>query len=58
MKDFNGLTEKEQETLKKVQEELKKIPFEGLSRLLAELSLFRLKADQDPNYESQSRTEK
>lgn len=26
MKDFNGLTEKEQETLKKVQEELKKIP--------------------------------
>ena len=26
MKDFNGLTEKEQETLKKAQEELKKIP--------------------------------
>ena len=26
MKDFNDLTEKEQETLKKAQEELKKIP--------------------------------
>lgn len=39
-------------------EELKKIPFEGLSRLLAELSLFRLKADQDPNYGSQSQMEK
>lgn len=39
-------------------DELKKIPFEGLSRLLAEISLFRLKADQDPNSESQSRMEK
>lgn len=26
MKDFNGLTKKEQKTLKKAQEELKKIP--------------------------------
>lgn len=39
-------------------EELKQIPFEGLSRLLAELSLFRLGAEQDPNSESQSQTEK
>lgn len=40
------------------EEELLKIPFEGLSRLLAEISLFRLEADQDPNSESQSQMER
>lgn len=39
-------------------EELMKIPFEGLSRLLAEVALFRLEADHDPNSESQSQTER
>ena len=39
-------------------EELKEIPFEALSMVIAEIALFRLKADQDPNSESQSRTEK
>ncbi|MCI6468124.1 MAG: hypothetical protein MSA90_22000 [Faecalicatena sp.] len=29
--------------------ELEQIPFEGLSRVLAEISLLRLKADADPN---------
>lgn len=38
--------------------ELKKIPFEAVSRLLAELALFHLEADQNPNSESQSQTEK
>lgn len=40
------------------EEELLKIPFEGLSRLLAEIALFRLEADQDPNSESQSQMER
>lgn len=40
------------------EEELKQIPFEGLTRVLAEIALFTLKADEDPNSESQSRTEK
>lgn len=38
-------------------EELKQIPFEGLTQVLAEIALFRLKADADPNSESQSPTE-
>ena len=40
------------------EEELKQIPFEGLTRVLAEIALFRLKADEDPNSKSRSRTEK
>lgn len=40
------------------EEELKQIPFEGLTRVLAEIALFRLKADNDPNSRSQSQTEK
>lgn len=39
-------------------EELKTIPFEALSRLIAEIAIFRLEADNDPNSESQSQTEK
>ena len=35
-----------------------KMPFEALTRVLAEISLLRLKADSDPNFESRSRTEK
>lgn len=38
--------------------ELKTIPFEGLSRLIAEIAVFRLEADSDPNLESQSQMEK
>lgn len=38
--------------------ELKQLPFEGLTRILAEISLFRLKADADPNSDSQSQAEK
>lgn len=38
-------------------DELKKVPFEGLTRVLAEIALFRLQADSDPNLESQSQTE-
>lgn len=38
--------------------ELKQIPFEGLTLALAEIALFRLKADADPNSESQSQKEK
>ena len=40
------------------EEELKQIPFEGLTRVLAEIALFRLKADNDPNSGSQSQAEK
>lgn len=40
------------------EDELKQIPFEGLTRVLAEIALFRLKADEDPNSKSRSRTEK
>lgn len=40
------------------EDELKQIPFEGLTRLLAEIALFRLKADEDPNLKSQSQMEK
>lgn len=39
-------------------EELKKIPFEGIARILAEISLLRLNADKDPNLESRSLEEK
>lgn len=39
-------------------EELKSVPFEALSRLIAEIALFRLEAESDPNSASQSRTEK
>ena len=39
-------------------EELKSIPFEALSMLIAEIALFRLRADEDPNSESQSQTER
>lgn len=38
--------------------ELKQIPFEGITRILAEISLFRLRADSNPNSESQSQVEK
>lgn len=40
------------------EEELEQIPFEGLTRVLAEIAMFRLKADTDPNSNSQSQTEK
>ena len=40
------------------EDELAKMPFEALTRVLAEISLLRLKADSDPNFESRSRTEK
>lgn len=40
------------------EDELKQIPFEGLTRVLAEIALIRLKADEDPNSKSRSRTEK
>lgn len=40
------------------EDELAKMPFEALTRVLAEISLLRLKADSDPNSESRSRTEK
>lgn len=40
------------------EEELKHIPFEGLTHVLAEIALFQLKADEDPNSKSQSRTGK
>lgn len=39
-------------------EELSALPFEALTRVTAEVALLRLKADQDPNSESRSRTEK
>ena len=39
-------------------EELSALPFEALTRVTAEVALLRLKADQDPNSESQSQTEK
>lgn len=38
--------------------DLKKIPFEGLTQVLAEIALLKLKADADPNFESQSPAEK
>ncbi len=40
------------------EEELSKLPFEALTRVIAEVALFRLKADNDPNSGSQSQTEK
>lgn len=36
------------------EEELKQLPFEALVRVIAEIALFRLKADTDPNSASQS----
>lgn len=39
-------------------EELKTIPFEALSVLIAEIVMFRLQADENPNLESQSQMEK
>lgn len=38
--------------------ELAQLPFEALTRVIAEIALLRLKADQDPNSASQSQTEK
>lgn len=40
------------------EEELKKIPFEGITRLIAEISILRADAEKDPNLKSQSRKEK
>lgn len=40
------------------EEELKQLPFEALTRVIAEIVVFRLKADSDPNSGSQSQTEK
>lgn len=37
------------------EEELAQLPFEALTRVIAEIALLRLKAEQDPNSESQSR---
>lgn len=39
-------------------EELKDIPFEALSMVIAEIAMLRLKAEKDPNSESQSQTER
>lgn len=39
-------------------EELKKLPYEALVRLIAEIAILRLKAETDPNLKSQSQTEK
>lgn len=36
------------------EEELAQLPFEALTRVLAEVALMRLKAESDPNSESQS----
>lgn len=40
------------------EEELSEMPFEALTRVLAKISLLRLKADSDPNSGSQSQKEK
>lgn len=40
------------------EDELKRLPFEALTRVIAEIVVFRLKADSDPNSGSQSQTEK
>lgn len=37
------------------EEELSKIPFEGITRLIAEISMLRTEAEKDPNLKSQSR---
>ena len=37
------------------EDELMQLPFEALTRVIAEIALLRLKADQDPNSGSQSR---
>ena len=39
-------------------DEIKKLPLEAVIRLIAEVSALRLKADTDPNSESQFRKEK
>lgn len=39
-------------------EELKKLPYEALVRLIVEIAILRLKAETDPNLKSQSQTEK
>lgn len=39
-------------------EELEKLPFEALVRVIAEIVMFRLKADANPNSRSQFPTEK
>lgn len=39
-------------------EEISALPFEALTRVIAEVALLRLKADKDPNCESRSQTEK
>lgn len=38
--------------------ELSELPFEALTRAIAEIAIFRLKAESDPNSESQSQKEK
>lgn len=38
--------------------ELAQLPFEALTRVIAEIALLRLKADQNPNSESRSPMEK
>ena len=40
------------------EEELAHLPFEALTRVIAEVALFRLEADNDPNLESQSQMER
>lgn len=40
------------------EDELSKLPFEALTRVIAEVALLRLRADQDPNSESRSQMEK
>lgn len=41
-----------------IESDLKKIPFEGITRLIAEISILRLDAEKNPNSESQSHKEK
>lgn len=40
------------------EEELSELPFEALTRVLAEITVLRLKADADPNSASQSQAAK
>lgn len=47
-----------QQGRKFTEEELKRLPFEALTRVIAEIAVFRLRADSDPNSESQSQAEK
>lgn len=47
-----------QQGRKFTEEELTQLPFEALTRVIAEIVIFRFKADSDPNSVSQSQTEK